>query len=321
MLASPLVRRWLDRLHPLLGFNQLHGAAPTTFESAMGKLTQLGCRAGMPVFDRRTEASRAWFQEAVAAPLDDIFSWTPFLRLLVGAFLSRAGYWDEVPLIDFLNYRLEVLYQFTRQRRYDLYVETEGYAGIPKPFRGRPLIDTALTAGGEMRFPLIYDLHLLANMPQKLVTSAVREKIDSVIAYILDPAYQTLPDGYGIIQAARRKYYAMGWSVHLPGYNGMAADHPRAGSFVQRIVLMSNFAPAREHRWYREGVQFLEGFRTAQGTYRFPRSLLPEKRSGYWVTGAYMGLEDSRKASLALELESTFWMLKLKITGSNDKWR
>ena len=47
LLASPSVTRWLERLRPETGFMQLHSSKPTAFENAMGKLTQLGCRAGM----------------------------------------------------------------------------------------------------------------------------------------------------------------------------------------------------------------------------------------------------------------------------------
>jgi hypothetical protein len=311
LLASPLVRRWLENLHPELGFNQLHGAAPTTFESAMGKLTQLGCRRGMEPFDKKTEVFRHWFQEAVHELPAPSFSWTPFLRVLVGAFLSRAGYWEDSSLKDYLDYRLEVLYQFARQRRYDLHVDPAAYPGIPQPFRGRPLIDPVLTAGGEMCFPLIYDLHLLANVPDWLKTAETQAKIDSVISYVLDPAYQALPEGYGIIQADKRKYYAMGWSAHLPGYDRMAEDHPWAERFVKRLVLMSNFAAAREHRWFKSGVRFLARFRTGPGTHLFPRALLPEKPNSYWVSGACMGLEENRRRKLALALESTFWMMMI----------
>ena len=37
-----------------------------------------------------------------------------------------------------------------------------------------------------------------------------------------------------------------------------------------------------------------------------------EKRSGYFGLGAYMGLEESRRRRLALELESTFRVLRIR---------
>ncbi|MFH1513928.1 MAG: hypothetical protein ABIG42_00555 [bacterium] len=43
----------------------------------------------------------------------------------------------------------------------------------------------------------------------------------------------------------------------------------------------------------------------------FPREYLPEKQRGYYVCGAYMGLEDGRRSKKVLELESTFRMLRI----------
>ena len=52
--------------------------------------------------------------------------------------------------------------------------------------------------------------------------------------------------------------------------------------------------------------------RTPRGTYHFPARYLREQPSGYWVQGAYMRLQENRRARLSLELESTFRMLKIK---------
>ena len=81
---------------------------------------------------------------------------------------------------------------------------------------------------------------------------------------------------------------------------------------VYRLELMSNVPSARKHPWFQESIERLEQYRTDQDTYIFPRSFLQERPSGYWVTGAYMGLEQNRRKKAALELESTFWMLKIK---------
>ncbi len=43
-----------------------------------------------------------------------------------------------------------------------------------------------------------------------------------------------------------------------------------------------------------------------EGTYCLPRPYLQESRSGYYVGGEYMGLEDNRRQLKAIELESTF---------------
>jgi hypothetical protein len=74
---------------------------------------------------------------------------------------------------------------------------------------------------------------------------------------------------------------------------------------------MSAFPTARAHPWYRNALAHLDQYATGRGTWIFPRAYLPEKSAGYWVSGSYMGLEGNRRASSALEIESTFWMAKL----------
>ena len=75
---------------------------------------------------------------------------------------------------------------------------------------------------------------------------------------------------------------------------------------------MGEFPTTREHPWFINSLNHLEGFRTEKGTYQFPRTYLPEKPVGYWVTGARMALEENRRKAIAIEMESTFWMAKLK---------
>jgi len=56
----------------------------------------------------------------------------------------------------------------------------------------------------------------------------------------------------------------------------------------------------------------LKGFRTEQGTHRFPVRYLREQPNGYWKQGAYMRLEENRRARQSLALDSTFRMQKIK---------
>ncbi|MBN1814643.1 MAG: hypothetical protein JXA14_22575 [Anaerolineae bacterium] len=316
LVESPLVRSWLERLIPETGPDQLHGSKPTAYENAMGKLTLLGCRSGMLPFDERVRPFRDWLARAMEDARG--WSWQPFQRMIVGGFLAVAGYHDDQVVMQQMAHRLDVLYQFARQKDYDIYVDRGAYSGIPAGFRDKPLVNPALYPGGEERFPSIYDIHALAHFSGDGVA---QRQIDIVIDYVLHPDYQAFPEGYGIMKAGKRKYYAIGWSVHLPGYFGF--DHLSdwgARRLVQRVVLMAHFPMARAHRWFRESLSHLETYRAEQGTYVFPRPYLREDQSGYWVTGAYMGLEENRRSKQALELESTFWMLKIRrLIGKNEE--
>ena len=315
LIKSPLVQTWLKRLGCSTEINQLHSSQVTAFENVMGKLVQSGCHQGIALFDQRTRPYRSWLGSISAASQPD---WTPFKRKIVGSFLVAAGYHQEDDVQNYITNRLDTLWRFTCQRDFDIFTDRKQYPDIPKGFKDKPLVKPALYSGDDARFPYIYDLIGLANYPVRLLDQDAQQKIDSVIEYILDPKYQAFPEGYGLMRAGKGKYYAIGWSVHLPRYYQDSGKIRNEKLLIQRLELMSNFGLARSHRWFKESIQHLERFRTDSGTYIFPRSYLQERPSGYWVTGAYMGLEQNRRNKIAIELESTFWMLKIKKNANQD---
>jgi hypothetical protein len=304
LLACPLVQRWLGCLLP----GVLHHSKATAFENAMGKLVDLGLRAGMRPLDERAEPFRKWFSGEKPAS-GDVFS--PFYRSIVGSGLVRAGYRDEAMGV-FWRHRLAVLAETAATNTYRIYVDQDAYGGYPKAFRHHRLVNPEFYPDGEFRLPWIHDLYALAHWPEDWRDEGAQGQIDSVVRFVLHPEYQALPEGYGTMRAGKRRYYAIGWSAHFPGYDGFELPDYTSRYLVQRLERMAHFREALGHRWFRQCQQHLEGFRTETGTYLFPRSYLRELRQGYWVHGAYMGLEENRRPRQALELESTFRMLKIK---------
>jgi len=322
LLQSQLVKTWLERFTPGRGIKSLHGNKSTTLENVMGKLTDLGCRKGMAEFDQQTSPFRRWLQDnAERLPIDvhDNAS-----RVWIAVFLARAGYTDEPAVGKVLRNRLETIYDFARQGIYNIYVNPADYPRMPRNFQSKPLVNPALTRVDNNCLPSIYDIIGLAAYLPKCGTEDDREKADTIINYILNDRYQRLAPGYGVLRTEDGRYYAIGWSVNLPGYFGAPSDDTSPhqvtpetkGAFVQRLVLVGQFPAARGHPWFVNGLQHLQGFQTEQGTYLFPRPYLQEKNNGYWVNGACMGLEEDRKTKLAIELESTFWMVMLQSLAS-----
>ena len=150
-----------------------------------------------------------------------------------------------------------------------------------------------------------------------LYAGETTRQIDTVIEYILADAYQQdIRPGYGNIRKAKRHYYGMGWSVHVPGFHGFPVTDPR--ELVLYMLLLAPFAPANQSPWFAAALDHLDTFRTDRGTWRFPSEFLVEKGKGggYYVLGYHMGLGENRRQKAALELESTFYMLKiLKLAG------
>jgi hypothetical protein len=81
---------------------------------------------------------------------------------------------------------------------------------------------------------------------------------------------------------------------------------------------MGKVAIARKSQWFLSSLEYLESFRTENGTYIFPKSWLPEKHIGYWVGGLRMGYDDRKNYPKAIECESTFRMLKIKQVANGE---
>jgi hypothetical protein len=302
LLRSPMVRRWLDRIGSPGGLGALHGSRPEAFENVCAKLCELGLRAGMlDEFDRKMEPFRrhlAQWNETWGRPL-------------LASCLNWAGYDDEA-ILACLSERLEVMYGLARSSNYDIYIDQDTFGDFPAAFRKRNLVDPRFYGS----LPSIWDVYALAHWPEALTNDKTQGQIDKVVAYILHPGYQALEAGYGVMRAGKRRYYSIGWSIHLPGYAGSVSDFPDY-MYVQRLELMAHFETVRQSQWFQDCVQHLESFRTDRGTYRFPGGYLREGSSGYWVTGAYMRLEENRRARRALDLDSTFRMVKIESPGQN----
>jgi len=299
LVASPMVQQWVRQIREPRDMWSYHGSNANALENACAKLCELGLRAGMSRdFDRRIEPYRNLLSEAPG------LVWNP----ITGGCLTWARYHDEA-LLDWLRARLEVLNRTAAAGNYDIYIDQDTYGDFPDAFRKRPLVDPQYYG----RLVGIWDVYALSRWPESLASAEAQEQIDAVIGYILHPGYQALDEGYGVMRDKPRRYYSIGWSVHLPGYDGFEFQRAmHAAMLVQRVELMAHLTVARQHPWLQQSVAHLESYRTDRGTYRFPSSYLCERTSGYYVTGAYMRLEENRRRRAALELDSTFRMLKIK---------
>lgn len=317
LLDSPMVAQWLAQVGQPGGFTSFHGSDPGAFENVCAKLSELGLRAGIAPLDSRMRPYRDWLSEATSAPEEDPDR-TEAEHVIHGAWvrmaascLAFAGYRTDHAVGTVLSQRLGVLYEFARLGTYDIYIDQDAFGDFNNAFRKKQLVNPAW----NNVLPGISDIYGLAHLSPDLTDA--QSQVDTVVAYVLHPDYQALDDGYGAMRTGKRRYWSMGWSVHLPGYDGFAFDdarHPNSfpSYLVQRLELMAHFAVARGHRWFQDCLEHLEEFRTPQGTYRFPSSYLCERRQGYWVTGAYMRLEENRRRRQSLEADSTFRMLKIK---------
>ena len=131
MLLSPEVLKWLEHLTPQLDFNSIHSSRIDAFENVMGKLVQLGLRAGLQPFDSKTLPFRVWLSENDGTIPEKPH--TVFLRTVIASFLAYAGYGSTKQVDDQMLDRLESLYEFAKDPDLSqIFVNKSDYKGVPK---------------------------------------------------------------------------------------------------------------------------------------------------------------------------------------------
>jgi hypothetical protein len=212
---------------------------------------------------------------------------------------TGCSYTPDEPMKEFLLSHLQVCHKIARDRVYDLYADDTELIGLPKAWRGKPIIKQEVMA--YYWLPYIHDLYVFAYFPADLLDETTAQMIDDLVVYILDPRFQALREGYGYAWIKeRRTCYGWGWSPHLK-------DN---ASLVQRVELMARFPRGRQSSWVQESLQYLESFRSTSGYYHLPSKYLRESE-GYYVSGFGMGLGENRRKSTGIGIESTFRMLKI----------
>jgi len=296
LLACTEVRRWLD----LLGSGPVHHSKDSSAENALAKLCEYGLRAGMIKLDERALPYCAVGQEERYHNE----------ALIIVPFLVRAGYASEPRVASWMAQRIELLYKQACLGDYNFYMDETERDCLPP---AQKIIHESPKLFYQQRFnnhwevlglPTCYDLYAMAYLPKEDLLT--RQKVEAIVAYLLNPAFQDTPGGY-IWNSNLRRPYAAGrvFLACLP-------QKYEREKLVLFLEMMAQFECGKSSDWFRQGMAQLETFRTERGTYRFPREYLSEKSSYYLYAGMHMSLGEFPRNDRSLELESTFRMARLK---------
>lgn len=305
LINFPMTQQWLSRLETPNSLISLHGSKPECFENVCAKLRELGIKVSMvPAWEKQLEPFIEYLlKEQTVHGLND------FSHLFIYHPLISLGF-DHPIIIEGAITHINQVAAFCQKMDFNIYIDGNTFGGLPSAYKNRKLLDPET----NHCLPTIWDIYALAYLPKAYRTPEIQEAEKKIINYILTDDYQSLPEGYGIMYYPPTKsYYAHGWKVYLPGWFPSNFQNAyKEASFIQRVELMACFPQAHSRKWFQNSLHQLESYQTMNGTYRFPSSYLKENNSGYYVTGAYMRLEENRRRKIALELDSTFRMELIK---------
>jgi len=301
LIENPVVKLWLKNLKPQSPpqhHSMIHGSFDFYLENALLKAVQLGLHAGI----HQLSDAISYYTTIIS---HDIFS----ANLLTLANLKIKA------VNHFMLINLDGLYNFTKNGDYNIYLNDEEKAklkNIPKNFKDKKVIKKELFDAREsytFHYPTIYDIVGLHKL-YDLKNPEIDEKINTVIDYISkDEFHNKIDDGYGILQVGEKRYLSMGWDPKYPGWFDFpgymeTGNVPKLLFFAQYI---SKYPVAKKTKWFSDLLNYIEKYRTENGTYLFPAAWLKES-TGYAVLGHHMSFGENRRKNNWREIESTFYV-------------
>lgn len=335
LLSADVVMKWLKLLKPETPpqhRSMAHGSFDFCFENAMPRLTQLGLHAGFEqVRDAvcyYTDLIKKYMKQADEEGSLYRHSTYGFFLILAVGFLVDAGFRDDY-LIDFMLRSLDEAYRFAKLKSYDLYIsddERRRLPGVPRNWVNAKFLKPELFDHGYC-FPLIYDIIGMHTL-YELKDPEIDDKLNEVISYISsDDFHSKISDGYGIIietddRHGRAAYHGMGWDPKYPGWFNVREYIEKETISVSRFTYAiprllyyaqtyAKYPGARETKWFKELLKYLDTYKTEKDTYLFPASWLKEA-SGYAVGGNHLSFGENRRKKNWSEIESTLYMQLLK---------
>jgi hypothetical protein len=144
--------------------------------------------------------------------------------------------------------------------------------------------------------PTIYDISAIAYFQQYNEDPIIQDKIDDIIDYVLTPEFQAFPEGYGLLWVKERRiYHSCGWNPMLPMYDQYEyPGHVGNYAILNYLTMMSYYKNAIKSKWFINGMNFVDQFKTERETYIFPKEYLSRKCSAPGFESDFLGFNTNK---------------------------
>ena len=305
----PQVVKNLDLLTGDCRFNWLHSSFDYAFENICGELHDLGIRREIVPLDKRL---KPYFKQLEMIKKSD-GTFGGFIASLISGSSTLLGYGNQSFVREHVEERLDNLVVFSK--KFDpatFYVSDP--TDMPGVWKGKnQMVNPELydTRRG-IAAPMIHDLNSWIG----LTDVSSKRKAEKMVALILSSDYQErIKPGFGTIKAAPRRYYAMGWSVHVPGWK-LNPRYEQMAVLMRYMEVFARFKSARTHPWFKRCAAWLDSFTGDDGLCWIPRESLKGSSPSYWVAGGRIALESKPRTYRKRVLEATFRLELIKKFGS-----
>jgi hypothetical protein len=304
----------------------VHNAYPNCIETFMPVLLSLGFQSGIKVFDDKIKILENVLPISVNNDLNS--DKMPFAAIIVMFHLLKAGYYSQ-DIENYVKHRLNYIHKVSLLGRFDFYEDDAAKLRQVAKWKGKTILKDMYNpyiynqSWEIYPLPIIYDIKLILYFYDKTNDEIIKQKIDDVMKFILNPLYQETKGDYGWHwDFNKNTYHASTRGYELPLYNS-----DELGSltwlFLDYLDLATYSPILLKSDWMKKCINFLENYKTEKGTYLFPENYFNYLTHHSSIPkGLFYRLFISKDVlasikrndikSTALELYGTFLMMKLK---------
>lgn len=292
----------------------IHYYKDTCIENFFPLIMDMGFHAGIPIFDEKMSSVKDLFRYLVALANESVHCYNYTIMLHRFFFMSGFSF-PEV--IASMEDRLDAIHKVAQEKLFDIYQDDRKLPKKPPVWADVGVLKDELnpfSLNVEKPLPTIYDIWSLAYYTDTCTDMEKAQKINDIVAYIFDPEFQKIREGYGLIWVeSRRRYHACGWSPTLPFYE--IEGHPAQSvpyPLLDCLDFMSHFKTVHQSKWFHDCLNHLEQYKTEKGTYIFPKAYLHKKYiDKAFLNEKNLSLKRNERELLKRELVSTMKMVEI----------
>jgi len=310
VLENSEVKYWLEKLKNRADnkdLSSVHGSHDYRYENITGKCAILGLTKEIAEFDENIKFILDFLHghigntniENEQLSFGKIYAYRDYETILA-CFLPTLGYHDDPAVRYITEKRINIVYNFTKYKRYDIYIDSSKLKGVKKEWQPY-IINPELYLDGNIVLPSAHDYILFAGM-YKYLDKESQEKIENIVEWILDENYLKLNGRYGYFYVEGGSYNAKAILMTLP-----------LKYVLYTVYILSHFKTSHKSDWFNMAMAYLDDFKTSDGTYNFPGEMLTEKPDNYVIKSGHMNVGENKKSKNYREILSTYWMYKIRI--------
>jgi len=293
----------------------IHGSDDRRYVNIIGKCFILGMNKSIADFDSIMRIYLNALDRQMKNPSGaDPSFWQIYkfrdYETLMAAYYPFMGYHDEEPVRYIAGKRINYVYEFTRQKRYDIYRSDAKYPGTKKEWLPY-VVDPVLYRDGNIMLASFEDYILYAGIYEH-ADDETKQKIETIVEWIYDERYNEISGGYCYYMPDDPRYKAkrINNKLHLADISGEPGNKRSHFGFLFTCFILSHFKASRNAKWFNEAIQYLEQYKTEEGRYKFPPDLILDKPDMHAWAG-HLNAGENKKKKQYREILSTYWMERI----------